>query len=227
MIIQYIPPQHNQTVRKASYRLNRLFGLIVFFFFLFSFLGCTKYEIKNIHSRGEDIICFGNSITAGSGASKDESYPGLLSKLLGYPIINAGKSGDSSSDGLRRLERDVLIYQPRVVIIEFGGNDFLRKLSLSQAIDNIQIMTEKIQAKGAMVAIVDISSGMIMGGYRKGYKKLARQMQAIFIPNLLEGIINNPSLRSDHIHPNAEGYKIIAERIYKVIKPYLEENKLE
>ena len=190
---------------------------------MLSFLsfGCVRQEIKNIDSQGKEIICFGDSITAGSGVFEKDAYPYLLSQLLELPVIAAGQGGDTSSDGLRRLDEDVLTYQPRLVIIEFGGNDFLRKLPLSQTVNNIQIMTQAIQARGAMVAIVDVSSGMIMSSYRKSYKKLASQTQAIFIPGLLKEIITNPTLKSDSFHPNAEGHRIIAERIYQAIRPYL------
>jgi len=221
MINLVIPPQQNQGIGKKYYSLDKLFSFCVFVSIISIFFGCARYEVKNIDSSGEGIICFGNSITAGSGFSKEEVYPYLLSELLNCPVINAGQGGDTSSDGLRRLEKDVLTYKPRLVIIEFGGNDFLRKLPLSQTVNNIRIMVERIQEKGAMVAIADVSSGMIMSGYRNSYKKLARQTQAIFIPNLLKGIITDPTLKSDSIHPNAEGHRIIAERIYQAIEPYL------
>ena len=209
------------TIDARNNRLMRLFLLWTFVFLsIFSF-GCTRHEIKNIDSRGDEIICFGNSITAGSGISEREAYPYFLSELLGSPVINAGQGGDTSSDGLKRLDKDVLTYQPRLVIIEFGGNDFLRKLPLTQTVNNIRIMVERIQEKGAMVAIADVSSDMIMGSYRRSYKKLAGQTQAIFISNLLKGIITNPTLKSDSFHPNAEGHRIIAERIYQAVRPYL------
>ena len=204
----------------GKHRLAQLFLSFCLSFLFFISFGCARYEVKNIYSLGKEIICFGNSITAGSGVSKKEAYPYLLSQLLDYPIINAGQAGETSSDGLKRLQEDVLVYQPRLVIIEFGGNDLLKKLPLSQTVNNIRIMIQAIQAKGAMVAIADVSSGMIMKNYRKSYKKLARQTQAIFIPSLLKGIITNPSLKSDYVHPNVEGQKLIAERIYQAIKPY-------
>ena len=206
------------------YRLARLLFLYNFLSLIFVSLGCARYEIKNVYSTSRQIICFGNSITAGLGVSKKEGYPNILSELLGCSVINAGGAGETSSDALRRLDKDVLVYQPRLVIIEFGGNDFLKKLPLSETLQNIREMTERIQAKGAMVAIADVSSGIIMRYYRRSYKKLARQTQSIFIPNLLTGIITNPSLKSDYIHPNAEGYWLIAQRVYQVIKPFLKQN---
>jgi lysophospholipase L1-like esterase len=82
-------------------------------------------------------------------------------------------------------------------------------------------MAERIQARGAMVAIADISAGIFMREYRLAYKKIAREKSAIFIPSILSGIITNPSMKSDFLHPNAAGYKIIAEHIFRAIKPYL------
>ena len=202
-----------------KYRRVKLFFSFIILLFVLS--GCARYEVKNIRSQGTHIICFGNSITAGSGVSKNDSYPSILSELIGYPVINAGQSGETSSDGLGRLDKDILVYEPRLVIIEFGGNDFLRKLPLSHTLDNIRLMTEQIQARGAMVAIADVSSGLIMRNYRKGYERMARKTQAIFIPNLLKEIITNPSLKSDYIHPNAEGHRLIAERIHQAISPYI------
>ena len=226
MIGQIVLLQQDAATGEKKHILARLLlGCTLSFLFFIPF-GCARYEVKNIHSSGEEIICIGNSITAGSGVSKKESFPYFLSELLDYPVINAGRNGETSFDGLRRLEADVLTYQPRLVIIEFGGNDFLRKLPLSQTINNIRIITERIQQKGAMVAIADVSSGIIMRDYRESYKKLAYKTKAIFIPNLLQGIITNPTLKTDAFHPNAEGHRIIAQRVYQVINPYLKQDSL-
>ena len=216
--------------RCATNKKNRsirpsLLWVLAFSFFIS--LSCTRYEVKNINSRGKEIICFGNSITAGAGVSEKESYPYFLSQLLDYPVINAGRNGETSSDGLRRLDKDVLSCRPRLVIIEFGGNDFLRKLPLAQTINNIRMITERVQARGAMVAIVDVSSSIAMKNYRDSYKKLAYQTQAIFIHSLLKEVITNPSLKSDYIHPNAKGNQLIAKNIYQSIKPFLDQNNLK
>ncbi|MBL7081863.1 MAG: arylesterase [Candidatus Omnitrophica bacterium] len=225
MLSQPFSLQRSPATNKKN-NLIRLLLLWTLAFLFFISLSCTRYEVKNIHSRGKEIICFGDSITAGAGVSEKENYPYFLSELLDYSVINAGRDGETSSDGLRRLDKDVLSYQPRLVIIEFGGNDFLRKLPLTQTINNIRIMTERIQAGGAMVAIADVSSSIAMKTYRDSYKKLAYQTQAIFIPSLLQEIITNPSLKSDYIHPNAKGNQLIAKGIYQAIRPFLKQNNL-
>ncbi|MFA5410871.1 MAG: GDSL-type esterase/lipase family protein [Candidatus Omnitrophota bacterium] len=193
---------------------------------LAAFSGCAKREIKNIDAGGKNIICFGDSITFGYGANHGEDYPTALEKMINLPVINAGIDGDTSGEALKRLESDVLDRNPLLVIVEFGGNDFLRKIPREETVNNIGEMVEKIQAAGAMAAIVDISAGMFLAEYRKLFYKLAQEKEAIFIGRILSGIITNPQMKSDFMHPNAEGYKLIACRIYNAIIPYLNQNIL-
>jgi lysophospholipase L1-like esterase len=187
------------------------------------FPGCAKREITNLNSQGRNIICFGDSITAGYGAEPGEDYPTALSGMTDAPVINAGVSADTTVNGLARIESDVLAKDPFLVIIEFFGNDFTRGIPKEETLDNIKEMVERIQAGGAMVAIADISAGMFLGEYRPALMKLSRQTHSIFIPAILSGIVTNPSMKSDFLHPNASGYKLIAQRIYLAIKPYLKD----
>ena len=90
------------------------------------FVGCAKREIKNLDSRGKNIVCFGDSITFGYGVGQGEDYPSILRKMVDTPVINAGLDGDTSSEALSRFQTDVLDKNPLLVIIEFSGNDFLK-----------------------------------------------------------------------------------------------------
>lgn len=186
--------------------------------------GCAKREITNINSNGKNIICFGDSITMGYGVESQDSYPAWLGKMVTLPVLNAGIDGDTSSGGLKRINSDVLDREPLLVIIEFGANDFLTKVPMEETIKNVEKMVISIQAAGAMVAITDVSTQFVMNDYGKEYKALSDKYRAIFIPRILKGIFTNPSLKSDFIHPNARGYKIISSRIYHAIRTYLYEN---
>jgi lysophospholipase L1-like esterase len=186
--------------------------------------GCAKREIKNINSKGTNIICFGDSLTFGYGANTGEDYPAVLAKLINLPVINAGEDGDTTPEALQRFKTDVLDKEPLLVIIEFAGNDFLKQIPKEVTLNNIKLMIEQIQTRGAMVAIVDISAGMFFSEYRKALSRLAREERTIFIPHILSGIITNPSMKSDFLHPNADGYKMIAQRAYNAITPYLQQN---
>ena len=197
-----------------------LLGLIIFP------AGCVKSDIANLESRGKNIVCFGDSITKGKGVNPAESYPAALAKMTSFPVVNAGINGDITSEGLKRVKTDVLDNDPFLVIIEFGGNDYLNKVPLEETIKNIEEMIKIIQARGVMVAIVDISNVLFMEEYRQEFQRLSNIYRAIFIPRILEDIVSNESLKSDAIHPNAKGYKIVAYRVYRGIIPYLNLNTI-
>lgn len=206
---------------KSHKRRSGISVALLFTLFAGLLSGCAKQEIKNMDSKGANIICFGDSITFGYGAEAGGDYPAELTRLLGRHVINAGIDGDTTIEALKRIESDVLRRNPYLVIIEFGGNDFLRKISKEVTISNIQTMIDKVHATGAIVALVDISAGLFLKEYRGAYRNVARQKGAIFVSGILNGIITNPSLKSDFIHPNKEGYKLIAARVYRVILPYI------
>ncbi len=170
---------------------------------------------------GENIICFGDSLTFGTGAPSDKSYPAQLAEMLGQTVINAGIPGDTSARALQRLERDVLSQSPRIVLITLGGNDLKNGLDKKTAFKNLKEIVEAIQAKGALVVIGGIKLLFWDRGYEAEYEKLAEETGSLLIPNILEGLMGNNELMSDTIHPNGAGYKIMAEKFYKAIKPSL------
>ncbi len=187
--------------------------------------GCAKQDIKNVDSKGINIVCLGDSLTYGYGVDKGEDYPSLLAHMVNVPVINAGVDGDTSIEGLKRFNTDVLEKKPLLVIIEFGGNDFLKQVPMKVTFSNITEMIEKAHSIGAMVALIDISAGMLFAEYRVQLNKLAKQKGAILIPSILEGIVTNPSLKSDFLHPNNKGYSVIAQRVYRGISPYFQKYK--
>ena len=182
--------------------------------------GCEA-KIRNANSPGETIICFGDSITYGTGADKGEDYPSLLSDLLRRDLINAGVAGDTTREALARLDSDVLELNPYLVIVEFGGNDFLERLPKQETLSNMKEIISRIHESGAIVALCDVSGSVIMSGYREDYRKLARETGSIFIPRLMQGILVNPAFKYDEIHPNSKGYKIIAEKIHRAVGKYV------
>lgn len=194
---------------------------LVFIIPLVILCGCSKPKICNFDAKGANIVCFGDSITFGYGANAGEDYPTGLARMVKLPVINAGVDGDTTVEALERLENDVLDKEPRLVIVEFGGNDFLKKIPREDTVKNLAQIIERIQQKGSMVALVDISSGFFFQEYRRDFKKLAAEKKAIFIPVLLNKIITNPAMKSDFFHPNARGYQVIARRIYQAISEYI------
>lgn len=198
-------------------------------FFLFGFILCAcdrggdVSSIRNLQSQGETVVCFGDSLTEGFGAGRGEDYPSILASHLGMRVLNAGERGDTTTAALGRLERDVLQHNPRLVIVLLGGNDFLRQVPLEETKKNLEEIVRRIQQQGAMVAIAGLRLGLFTDEYGRIYQEIARKYRALYIPEVLKGILSNSQLKSDSIHPNGAGYRLVAERVFRSVRPLLEE----
>jgi lysophospholipase L1-like esterase len=170
-------------------------------------------RVANLDSRGANVIAFGDSLTAGYGAQPGEDYPSKLSGMIGASVINAGVSGDTTESALARIESDVLSRDPRVVIVGLGGNDFLQSVPLATTERNLRSAIRAIHGAGAMVMLLGFRFPSLSANYETMYAKVARDERCLLVPDLLDGILANPSLKSDEIHPNARGYELMAERI--------------
>ena len=170
-------------------------------------------HVRNLGSRGANIIAFGDSLTAGYGAKAGEDYPARLSSLLGQAVINAGVSGDTTASALARLDRDVLARDPRIVIVGLGGNDFLQSVPIATTEGNLREIVRKIEGGGAMAVLLGFRWPSITADYEAMYKRVAKDEGGLLIAGPLRGILNDSSLKSDAIHPNARGYALMAERV--------------
>jgi len=179
-------------------------------------------KIQNIRSPGETIICFGDSLTEGVGAGEGEDYPSVLSRELVLPIINAGARGDTTALALQRIEA-VLSQNPRLVIIFLGGNDFLRQVPREETRKNLEAIVRRIQGNGAMAAIAGMRLGLFTDEYAPIFEETADRFGALYIPAVMKGILSDAKLRSDPIHPNGAGYRLVAARIGEKIRPLLRE----
>lgn len=179
--------------------------------------GEKAYEIKNIPITVSRIVCFGDSLTRGYGATRGMDYPARLEEMTGIEIINSGVSGNTTAGGLARLEKDVLAFEPDVVLITLGGNDLKNRVSVDTARANLIRIIQRIQAAGAMVVLGGVDIPLYGKGYAKMYESLARQTGSVLIPNILEDIFGNPEFMSDSIHPNDKGYEIMAGYFYKAL----------
>ena len=180
-------------------------------------------------------MAFGDSLTAGLGLSAQETFPALLQERLrqdgyDYEVVNAGVSGDTSAGGIRRIDW-ALDGDVRFLILELGANDFLRGQPITETEKNLAQIIDMAQSKNVKVLLAGMlaptSSGReYEGQIRKMFTDLAREKQVPLIPFLLEGVAGVELLnQQDGIHPNAAGSKIVAETVYKYLKPMLEEHK--
>lgn len=183
--------------------------------------------MANLDTRGSQIICLGDSLTYGHRATDGRDYPSVLSELLGIPVVNAGVNRDTLASALRRLEYDVLERDPAVVIIGLGGNDFLSKTPVDETIANLDAIVSACIDRGAMVVLIHSKFGILGSDlYRDGHEALARKYKTGLVRHSLKDIFANPQRMSDPIHPNDEGYAIIAERVNAVVMPLLREAAL-
>jgi lysophospholipase L1-like esterase len=176
-----------------------------------------SYPVTNYPPQGETIVAFGDSLVEGVGATKGNDFPSLLAKLIGEPIINMGTSGNTSADGLQGIN-SVNAKNPKIVMVLFGGNDFLRKVPAEQTFKNIDEIVVGLQNEGAVVVLLGVKGGLLSDQYEERFAEIARARGALYVPNVLAGILGNTQFMGDSIHPNDAGYKKIAEKIYPVLK---------
>jgi lysophospholipase L1-like esterase len=170
---------------------------------------------------GQNIICFGDSLTYGTGAASGMDYPSQLSRLIDRQVINAGVPGNTTADGLDRLEDDVLSRSPRLVLITLGGNDLKNGVGKAEAFANLESIVRQIHDTGALAVIGGIDIPFYGKGFDDAYVELAEETGAVLIDNVYAGILGRRSLMSDPIHPNSDGYAIMAERFKEAITPFL------
>ena len=186
-------------------------------FLLFTGDSNSNKNIKNYPSPGTNIIVFGDSLVVGVGSSVDNDFVSVLSRQLDIPIENLGIVGDTTGTALARLN-EVLERDPKIVLLLLGGNDYLRRIPKEETFSNLGIMIESIQNSGSIVILLGVKGGILRDNYKGDFKKLSIQYKTAYITNVLDGLIGNPDLMYDSIHPNNDGYKIIADRIYPVLK---------
>lgn len=173
-------------------------------------------------SRGGNWVAFGDSLTSGQGASEGNDYPALLGKRLGVSIHNFGSPGATSSDALAKLD-EVLNAHPKVVLLCFGGNDTLNGVPHLQTFQNLSEIIDTLHHSGAFVVLIGIRTASLRDKYRSEFKTLAREKRVLYVSNILQGVLGDPRLMSDYVHPNDQGYAAIAARLEEILLPMLPE----
>lgn len=182
-----------------------------------------------------NILFFGDSLTAGYGLGNadNEAFPALIQQRinlagLDYKAINAGLSGDTSGGGLARL--DYWLHQPvDIFVLELGVNDIIRRIPPQTTLKNLQAIINKVKAKypAVKVAIMGMQIPAFIPGpfaveFRKIYQTLADTNHCVFVPFFLEGVAGKAHLNlRDGLHPSAQGYQVIAEKVWPVLRGML------
>ncbi len=223
----------------------KLKGIIALSLLTLSLLACNSDAPKNaqntvkqgegqpVSSAKKNIVFFGNSLTAAYQLSPEQGFTALIQQKidslnLPYLCVNAGLSGETTADGVNRI--DWVLQQPvDVFVLELGGNDALRGLPVTESKKNLQAMLDKVKAKypdcklvvAGMLAPPNLGANYT-DAFRTMYPDLAKKNGAALIPFLLEDVGGIPELNlPDGIHPNVEGQKVVAENVWKVLKNIL------
>lgn len=166
-------------------------------------------------------VAFGDSLTEGYGASREESYPAFFTRQTGIEVKNFGVSGDTTQDGLNRVEEAAKL-KPRVVLLCLGGNDTLRQVPRETTFSNLEQLIDRFHREGSFVVLIAVRSASLLRDKNdEWFEKLAEKKQVLLLDDILDGVMFNRELMSDQLHPNAKGYEKIARRFTEELGPFL------
>ncbi|MEH6583285.1 MAG: GDSL-type esterase/lipase family protein [Halioglobus sp.] len=181
-------------------------------FLLLLLLGCQQEPRYTALEAGTTVLAFGDSVTYGVGADKGEDYPTLLAQRTGWKVVNAGISGDTAQRATERLGALLAQHQPALVLVELGGNDFLRQRQASRVKADLLAILEESNASGAITALIAVPKLSVLrasvGALSDSpiYAELAEETGALLVADVFAEVLSEDALRADQIHPNAAGY---------------------
>jgi len=164
------------------------------------------------------LLAFGDSLTFGTGANENESYPAQLEKLAGRRVVREGVPGEVSENGLARLPAALDEHRPRLLLLCHGGNDFLRRLPKAGAAANVRAMIQLAKSRGVDVVLIGTPEFGFLLSPPDFYAQIAKDFRIPYEGDVLGKILRDSSLKSDQIHPNAAGYRLMAERVYAMLQ---------
>ncbi len=165
------------------------------------------------------VLAFGDSLTYGTGAVAQDSYPAVLERLIGRKVIRSGVPGEVSAEGLRRLEGALARYRPDLLVLCHGGNDILRFRKDDKTAANLRAMVKLATAQGVDVVLIGVPKpGLFLSNGAEFYQRIARDFRIPYAGEILAEILGSPSLKSDAIHPNAAGYRKMAEAVAALLR---------
>jgi acyl-CoA thioesterase-1 len=164
------------------------------------------------------IVAFGDSLTFGTGATENESYPAALAQLIGRKVVRAGVPGEVTEGGLQRLPAVIEEHRPALMIVCLGGNDMLRKVDEAQTKANLREIIKTIRASGISVVLVGVPKPALITGTAAFYAEIAKEFNVPYEGKVVSDVLHQLDLKSDTIHPNAKGYRKMAEAIAELLR---------
>ena len=191
---------------------------IIFILVISALVGCGDSQQLPPLARNAVILSFGDSLTQGEGASENQSYPAILQRLSGLEVINAGINGELSEQGLRRLPGLLDRHEPDLLILCHGGNDILRQRDMGQLASNLTEMIRLARDRDIPVIMLGVPRFGVFLSTADVYHDVAATTGVVFIEDIITEVLGDRSLKADTVHPNGNGYQIIAESIHTVLQ---------
>jgi acyl-CoA thioesterase I len=182
-------------------------------------LGCTDKARHAALPQGATVVALGDSLTYGTGATQDTSYPALLAMVSGWQVVNAGVPGETAAEGCARLPGLIEEHQPQLVLVLLGGNDFLRRMPESDVVDALQRCVESARASRAGVALIAVPRFGATGiANAPLYEEAGRAWNVPVLESGLASLLARSAMRADAIHLNAAGYREMAMTIAEELR---------
>lgn len=183
-------------------------------------LGGCRGKTPQLPRIGADdvILAFGDSLTHGTGAREDESYPEVLATLIERKVVRAGVPGEMTAQGARRFAPALDTHRPKIVLLCLGGNDMLRRLDDASIVANLRAMLGEARRRNVAIVLLGVPRPALFGGAATFYATLADEHDLVYEGEVLNAVLRDPGLKSDPIHPNAAGYRRIAERVAALLR---------
>ena len=180
--------------------------------------GCSERPKLERLAGDATLLAFGDSLTFGTGASEEESYPAQLEKLIQRRVVRAGVPGEVTAQALARLPAALDEHAPRLLLLCIGGNDFLRRLGNPQAEANVREMVKLARARGVAVLLIGTPEPGFTVTPPAFYAEIAKEFRLPYEEGIIGQVLKDNSLKADPIHPNARGYRVIAERLAETLR---------
>lgn len=186
-------------------------------------VGCDSGPTFERLSAGSQVIAFGDSVTFGTGARTGEDYPTLLARHSGWEVVNAGVPGDTAQAARERIHEVLQQQEPALVIVELGGNDFLKRRAAQAVKEDLRSILQAVKQQGAIPVLVAVPQFSVFGASLGSlsdspiYEELAVEENVLLIPKVFSQVLSQNGLKADPIHPNAQGYQVLAEGMIETL----------
>ena len=200
--------------------MNFLPHTIVGFVIFYLLVACSDTPSLSYIPPDGVIVAFGDSLTTGVGADADDSYPQILARLSKRRVVGAGISGEETTQGLRRLPKVLEEFTPNLLILLQGGNDILRNRNTQTVKQNLAAMIQLAQSKDVDVVLIGVPAKKLFSDVAPLYPQLAEEFGVVLADDLLSGLLRDNEYKSDPVHLNKKGYRVLAESIHALLQKH-------